>query len=144
MNLNWRWLCSVLNSELAFTERLLPSLSPVLSPLFSFEQQSCSYYGVLSREGRHLWLSGESGSYHWLTLFRAYVCCLAAHAHTSTETHTLPLSVDTLAHTSKCVPSYTHGPRHLITGMTSCVRHVASHTARTHVHSTFSTRKVAV
>lgn len=134
----------MLNSELAFTERLLPSLSPVLSPLLSFEQQSCSYYGVLSREGRRLWLSGESGSYRWLTLFRAYVGCLAAHAHTSTETHAPPLSVDTLAHTSKCVPSYTRGPRRLITGMTSCVQHVASHTARTHVHSTFSTRKVAV
>ena len=99
MNLNWRWLCGALNSELAFTERLLPSLfPPFLSLLLSFEQQRRSYRRVLSGEGRRLRLWGESGSYHCLTLFLDMSVAFQ-HSHWDSNTRPNPVLIHFYTHT---------------------------------------------
>lgn len=118
------------NSALAFTERLLP---PLLSLFFSFfcsSASSCRAVVIFFlsssfpvREGRHLRLRGESGSYHWLPffflfLFPAYVCRLfrahppstgaLSHARTDIKDACTRLAPDTslLSWTAVCSASF--------------------------------------
>lgn len=129
------------NSALAFTERLLPPLLPFfpsLFLLFSFERQSCSYFFSSSsfpvREGRHLRLRGESGSYRWLPFLFFLHMCVAFLAHflrALAHSHTL-------AQTSKmCARAWPQTP-HYCRGQLCAARRSA------HACSAFGTGEVAV
>ena len=88
MNLNWRWLCRVLNSELAFTERLLLSLfflhfSLSTPQLWAAELELSPGFvkrGAGSLAPRRVWVLSLSD------FVSGYVCCLLARAHTGFHT----------------------------------------------------------